>query len=171
MRRPLLLLCCCFLLAACAGERGGGAGAPPVTTSFAADAADTIEVMVTAERPVESAELAAPDGRVYPAYQILRDRVVEERGGGFLPSLGIGVGVFGGSSTRVGTNVGVGFPLGGIGGGGSEAEVTSRARIRVEDMEAYRAGWQDWTVRLQLGKSETGLRLMEVPAPPPPPAG
>ncbi|WP_119461517.1 hypothetical protein [Rhodospirillaceae bacterium SYSU D60014] len=169
MKRGLSILFSGFLLTACAGDRDERTFERPVTASFVAEEADVVEVRVTDEQPVEAVELVGPDGRVYRAHQILRDRIVEERGGA-LSNLGIGVGVTGGSSSRIGTSIGLGFPLGGFGGAADEPEVLSRARIQIEDMAAYRADWQDWTVRIQLGTSETGLRFMEVPAPSPPPA-
>lgn len=171
MKHGLSLLLSGLLLAACAGDRGDEpAFRTPVTAGFAAGETDIVEVRVTDEQPVEVAELVGPDGRVYVAHQILRDRLVEERGG-VVPNVGIGVGVAGGSRSRIGTSIGLGFPLGGFGGGADEAEVLSRARIRVDDMVAYRADWQDWKVRIQFGTPEAGLRFMEVPAPAPPPAG
>lgn len=156
------------LLWACADEagRGGSQGAisRPVSATFAAGLPDVIEVRVADPEPVEQAELRAPDGRVYPAFQIDRDRVVQE-GGGYSP-FGVGVGVFGGSSSGVGTSFGVGLPLGGVGGAPREPQVASLARIRVDDMAAYRVDWPAWKVRLRLG--EVNPRFMELPAPRPP---
>lgn len=167
--RPLLTLCACLLLAACAG---GGRGEPPVApavmTGFAEGMTDVVEVEVTTERPVEAAELVGPDGRTYPAYQILRDRVVQEEGGSLFPNVGVGIGVVGGSSSRIGTSVGIGLPLGGF-DRADKQQVSSRARIRIEDVAAYRAAWQDWTVRLRFDEPAADGRVMEVPAPPPPP--
>ena len=169
MKQGLSILLSGLLLAACAGDRSEQAFKTPVTASFAADEADIVEVRVTDEQPVEVVELIGPDGRVYTAHQILRDRLVEERGG-IVPNLGIGVGVTGGSSSRIGTSIGLGFPLGGFGGTADEPEVLSRARIRIEDMAAYRTDWQNWKVRIQFGTTEAGPRFMEIPAPSPPPA-
>ena len=154
-----------LLLAACAGNTsGGGSISQPVTTAFAPGSADVIEVQVTDPLPVQQAELHAPDGRIFLAYQIDHDRVRQERGG-YSP-FGIGLGVFGGSASHVGTSVGIGLPFGGIEPAPREPQVMSLARIRVEDMAAYRTSWPGWKLRLRLG--DANPRFMELPAPRPP---
>jgi hypothetical protein len=126
-----------------------------------------VEVQVTDRDAATQVELVAADGRVYPAYQILRDRTIETGGGGG-PSFGLGVGGGWGSwgSSGVGTGVGIGIPLGG-GDYYQRYLVRTTARIRVEDAAAYRAGWQSWKVRVHMG--EAG-RVIETPAPKPPTA-
>ncbi len=159
------LLSAALLLAACAGDDRREPIASPVAVRFATDAADVIEVEVTDRQPVDRVELAGPDGRVVPAYQILRDTAAEE-GIGLSPS--IGVGVSGGSSSRVGVGVGIGFPIGGFERPAEPPPVRSIARLRVPEMAAYGAAWPRWTVRIRLGTSEAGWRFMEIPAPRPP---
>lgn len=141
----------------------------PVTTSFATGAPDTVEVQVTDRDPATQVELVAADGRVYPAYQILRDKTIET-GGGASPSFGLGVGGGWGSwgGSGVGTGIGIGIPLGGGGDYYRAPAVRTTARIRIEDAAAYRAGWQGWKVRVHMG-DDTG-RVIEMPAPKPPTA-
>lgn len=165
MRPIFALLGAALLLAACAGDDRREPIASPVAVRFAADAADVIEAEVTDRQPVDRVELAGPDGRVVPAYQILRDTAAEA-GVGLRPS--IGVGVSGGSSSRVGVGVGIGFPIGGFERPAEPPPVRSLARLRVPDMAAYRAAWPRWTLRIRLGTPEAGFRFMEVPAPRPP---
>ena len=159
------LLGAAWLLAACAGNDRPASIASPVAVRFVADAADVIEVEVTDRQPVDRVELAGPDGRVIPAYQILRDTAAEA-GVGLSPS--IGVGVSGGSSSRVGVGVGIGFPIGGFERPAEPPPVRSLARLRVPDMAAYGADWPRWTLRIRLGTPEAGWRFMEIPAPRPP---
>jgi len=155
-----------LLLAACGSGSGLGGTGPGASAAFAAGEEDVVEVRVVDRLPLESAELVAPDGRVHPAREIERDRIVEERP---RPRPGFGVGVFGGSRGHVGTGVGIGFPIGGFDTGPGETRYESRARIPVDDMAAYRAGWPGWKVRLTVGIQEAGnIRAMEIPAPRPP---
>ena len=162
---PLLaaLLLAALLLSACA-DGGGEIVSSPVQAAFAPGSGDHIAVTVADPQPVEAAELVAPDGSVTPADQIERSRTVE-RGGGREPS--IGVGVFGGSSGRIGTSVGINVPLGGI-GAPDDPVIDSRALIEVPDMDDYRARWTEYRVRLHLGTNAANRRVMEIPAPRPP---
>ena len=165
MRPTFALLGAALLLAACAGDDRPAPIASPVAARFVADMADVIEVEISDRQPVDQVELLAPDGRVIPAYQILRETAVEA-GVGLRPS--IGVGVSGGSSSRVGVGVGIGFPIGGFERPADAPRVRSLARLRVPDMAAYRAAWPHWVLRIRLGTPEAGLRFMEIPAPRPP---
>jgi hypothetical protein len=171
MKIPILIVISAFLTAACSNQPGvntpAGMPANPVVTSFSQSEQNTLDVQVTDRQPVTHAELASPDGRIFVAHQIDRERL--SRGGGYGSPMGVGVGVGGGSGGfGVGTGFGIGF------GGGSSAprdpRVTSTARIRVPDMAAYRAQWQQWKVRVTLGEGG-GRRTIEVGAPPPPVAG
>ncbi len=164
--RAVLRLALLCLLAACSSGGGSGGIAQTANASFAPGAPDVLEVRLTDRLPLESAQLVAPDGRFFPAREIERDRIVEQYP---RAAPGFGVGVFGGSSGHVGTSVGVGFPIGGYGSGPRETRVQSLARIPVGDMAGYRAGWQHWKIRLQVGTPEAGnARTMEIPAPRPP---
>ena len=166
--RILACLLALLVLAACAGERNRHISSPVAArfadaTVGAPEIAPEIEITATDRQPVETAELIAPDGTAIPAHQIDRNKTVEESRGG-APS--VGVGVFGGSSGNVGTSIGIGFPLF---GDDEEREpvIDSRALIRVPDMDAYRAGWQHYRLRLRFGLPENE-RVMEIPAPRPP---
>ena len=81
----------------------------------------------------------------------------------------VGVGVTGGSSSRIGTGIGIGFPLFGSGGGdGVTTTVTaSRVLIRVPDLTAYGATWQSSKLHIELDDGVT-RRVMELLPPPPP---
>ncbi len=173
MKTRILMLLSAFLMAACADQRGADAPAGtadnPVVTTFSTSEPDTLDVQVTDREPVTRVELAAPDGQVFTAHQIDRERL-SRRGGSYgQPSMGVGVG--GGSGGfGVGTGVGFGFPLGGGDyGAPRDPRVASTAKIRVPDMAAYRARWQQWKVRVTLGEGGS-KRVIEVGAPPPPPA-
>lgn len=174
MKTPILMLISAFLIAACSGQQAADspAGTPenPVVTSFSTSEKDTLDVQVTDREPVTQAELTTTDGQVFPAHQIERERLNRSSGGSYgQPSMGVGVGVGGGSGgVGVGTGVGFGFPLGGGSYDGPRGpRVASTARIRVPDMAAYRAHWQQWTVRVTLGDGGS-RRVIEVGAPPPP---
>jgi hypothetical protein len=173
MKTTILILFSAFLIAACTTERGrptaAAQPASPIFTNFSTSEKDTLEVRITDRQPANQVELAAPDGRIFPAYSIDRERLTQQ-GGGAQPSVGVGVGVGVGSGghTSVGTGVGFGFPFV-IGGSSGEREpqVKSTARVRITDMTAYRAQWQQWKVRVYLGDGGN-LRVLEAPAPMPP---
>ena len=164
--RPLACLLALLALAACSGDRDDGISSP-VAARFIPGGADApqIEIEVTDRQAVETAELVAPDGAVTSAHQINRDRIVEGGRGGASPS--VGVGVFGGSSGDIGTSIGIGIPIFGGYDPGDPA-IDSRAVIRVPDLAAYRAGWQQYRVRLRFGAAPENERVMEIPAPRPP---
>jgi hypothetical protein len=176
MKTPILMLISAFLTVACSNQQAtntpAGTPANPVVTSFSESEKDTLDVQVTDRQPVTQAELASPDGKIFIAHQIERERL--SRAGGYYgqPSMGVGVGVGGGSGGfGVGSGVGFGFPLGGgYSGAPRDGRVASTAKIRVPDMTAYRAHWQQWKVRVTLGEG-AAKRVIEVGAPPPPAAG
>jgi hypothetical protein len=174
MKTPILILISALLTASCTGNSGSrtyeAAPANPAVTSFSASEQDTVKVQVTDPQPVTRVELAAPDGRVFLAHQIDRERLTRQ-GGGYYGQPTIGVGVGGGSCSwndgGVGVGFGFGFPLGDArepdyGPGG----VASTALVHVPDMVAYRAQWQQWKVRIYLGEG-AGERMIEVAAPQP----
>ncbi len=174
MKTPILIMISAFLMAACANNQGTasqkGAAANPVVTSFSGSEQDTLQVQVTDREPVTKVELAAPDGRIFLAHQIDRERLTRQNGYA-QPSMGVGVGVAGGSGGHVGTGVGVGFGFPFIIGGSDdngyrEPRVASTALIHVPDMTAYRAQWQQWKVRVYLGEGAS-QRMIEVAAPQP----
>ncbi len=174
MKTPTLILISAFLMAGCANNQGtdGQKGSPanPVVTSFSRSEQDTLQVQVTDREPVTKAELASPDGRIFLAHQIDRERLTRQGGSYGQPSMGVGVGVGGGSGGDVGTGVGVGFGfpfvIGGGGDGYRAPRVASTALIHVPDMAAYRAQWQQWKVRVYIGEGAS-QRVIEVAAPQP----
>jgi hypothetical protein len=174
MKTPILILFSAFLTAACTNEPGppaAVAGATnPVVSGFSTSEKDTLEIQVTDPQPVTLVELTAPDGRVFLSDAIDRERVVLQGGYGYGPDVGVGVGVGSGGHTGVGAGVGIGFPF--VIGGPSEPRrplVRSVARVRIGDMPAYRAQWQQWKLHVHLGEAPDG-RVLEEAAPMPPPA-
>ena len=175
MKTQILILISAFLMAGCSNNQGSAgprsSPANPVVTSFSGSEQDTLQVQVTDREPVTRAELAAPDGRIFLAHQIDRERLTRQDGGYGQPSMGVGVGVGGGSGGHVGTGVGVGFGFPFVIGGADdngyrEPRVASTALIHVPDKAAYRAQWQQWKVRVYLGDGAS-QRMIEVAAPPP----
>ena len=175
MKPPILIVISAFLMASCAdnssSQRYQAAPANPVVTGFAESEQDTVRVQVTDPQPVTRVELAAPDGRTFLAHQIDRERLTRQGGGYGQPTMGVGVG--GGSSSGwgrrsgVGVGIGFGFPLGDASQSAARpVGVTSTALVRVPDMAAYRAQWQQWRVRIYLGEGASE-RMVEVAAPPP----
>jgi hypothetical protein len=175
MKTPILILISAFLTASCTNNAGshGHAAAPvnPVVTSFSESEQGTVTVQVTDPQPVTRVELAAPDGRVYLAYQIDREHLTRQGGYGYgQPTVGVGVG--GGSGGccwgggGVGVGLGFGFPLGDARQPDYPVGVASTAVIHVPDIAAYRTGWQQWKVRVYLGEGPAE-RMIEVAAPPP----
>ena len=176
MKTPILIMISAFLMAGCTDNHGtaGPRSDPtnPVVTSFSGSEQDTLQVQVTDPQPVTRVELAAPDGRVFLADRIDRERLTRQ-GGGYYGQPTVGIGVGGGSGGccwndgGVGVGFGFGFPLGDArepdyGPGG----VASTALVHVPDMAAYRAQWQQWKVRIYLGEG-AGERMGEVAAPAP----
>jgi hypothetical protein len=162
-----LALAAALALSACAGDSDRAknqAAAKPYRAAFEAGFPDVILVEVTDDLPVTKASLVAPDGRTIEAQGIDTDRR-RRGGGGISPSFGVGVG--GGSSSGVGGGVGIGFPIFGSGGSAVSDEYHSIARIRLDDVAAYRAGWQRTQVKLQLGEAPDGREVV-LPAPAPP---
>jgi hypothetical protein len=169
MMAPVFALLVALILAGCASEDGGArraSASQPVTAGFLVQTPDVIELSVDDRQPVDRVELLAPDGRVYLAHRIDREKATQEPRAS--TGLGVGVGVFGGSSTKVGTSFGIGIPLGGIEAPPTEPRYSSIALVRVEDMAGYRAGWRRWILRIRLGTPETSFRFMEIPGPRPP---
>jgi hypothetical protein len=171
MKQTTLPLLAVLLLAlgACAGDgarqaRGNADELGPVTADFTASP-DTIEVRVRDRQPVDRVELAGPAGEIVIAWRLERERVAA--GAAPSPKFGLGVGIFGGSSTRVGTSVGIGFPLGGVENAPDEPYVISIALVRLPDLAAYRATWRQWSVRIRLGDADSNYRFMQIPAPAP----
>lgn len=176
MKTPILILISALLMGSCTSKSGSqtyqAAPANPVVTSFSESEQDTVKVQVTDPQPVTRVELAAPDGRIYLARQIDRERLTQQ-GGGYYGQPTVGVGVGGGSGgccwsgSGVGVGLGFGFPLGDARDSDDRpAGVMSTALVPVPDMAAYRAQWQQWKVRIYLGEGGAE-RMVEVAAPQP----
>lgn len=153
-------------LAACAPERPRSTAGPvELSARFQpGPAATAIEIFVLDTQPLDGAELIAPDGRMFPSAPIRS--LARDRDHGIRP--GIGVGVSGGSASRTSTAIGISLPIFGFGGSGGPPLIESRTRLVVPDMAEYRAGWQQWQVRLRLGSPFDDGRSILFGAPPPP---
>jgi hypothetical protein len=168
MQHRTILLAGLLALAACAAERPSPGPrtipqeVPPLVSHFADDAPDTVEVILRDRKPVERAELIGPGGQAYAAGPILRERIAVDADGQPI----VGLQASGGSSEI--DSLGVTLPLFGIDKPKSQAMMLSTARIRVQDMAAYRAGWPHWVLRLRLGTPQTTERTIEFHAPRPP---
>ncbi len=175
---PSLFVAVALLLAGCAGGEVRGTGSPtgtPMLAGFLPGSPDVVQVAVEDRAPVEGVELVGPGGRVYAALAVQhgdilydQDRYGYTRGyqpGYYNPPYDLRVGAFGSSAGHVGGGVGIGIPF----YGADETiqrpvAVKSLARITVEDMDAYKATWQQWRTRIRFA----GGRMIEIPAPPPP---
>jgi hypothetical protein len=155
-----------LLAAACANQAPPPPPAPPMTVGFAAGLTDVLQVSIIDRQPMEQATLIGPDGKGVAAYQISRDRIAGPQDPGI--AAGLGFGAYGGSSNGVSSGFGLGFPLFGSPPPPAVPVVQSQALIRVGDMTAYRAGWQQWKLRLRMGSPETTEHDVEFPAPRPP---
>jgi hypothetical protein len=155
-----------LLLAACSGSHQ--TSTRPVVASFQPGATDTVTVDVLDPEAAELIELVAPDGTVFTATRIDREKVTGSYGG--QPSMGVGVGVgsggWHGDGVGVGTGIGFGFPLGDS-GYSRETRTRSIGEVKLPDMTAYRADWTKWQARVTF----PGKRVVTVSAPPPPVAG
>ncbi len=126
------------------------------------DDGEIIVIALDDVRSFDAAALVAPDGSEIAAFQIDRDREISRDA--VQPSVGTGVS---GGSGGFGVGVGLSFPLGND--DPDEIGYRSVAKIRVPDMPAYRAGWQDWVLRIhQPAEDIWNERTLELPAPEPP---
>jgi hypothetical protein len=165
--RNLTVAVAMLALAGCTTREPLPPALPPLTTGFAAGLGDVVEVTMTDPQPVEQASLVAADGKAFPAYQISRDHLPAAGQPGM--AAGLGLGIFGGTySNGVSSGFGLGFPFFGSAPPPAEPVVQCHALIRVADMPAYRASWQNWKLHLRLGTPETSERDVEFPAPRPP---
>jgi hypothetical protein len=168
MRTRLFPILAMLLLAACSGSSGGygGSGGTPYSTDahFLSGDPTVIEVRIRDPLPVARAVLVDPTGVETPAYDIQRDRQVYRSDGGPRPS--VGVGVAGGSSGRIGTGIGIGFPIFSSGQSSTAAVVESTAKVRISNPVLYRNSWQNWKLRVEL---EDGANRRNIEMAPPKP--
>ena len=137
------------------------------------DDGEIIVIALEDRRTFDTAVLVAPDGTEIAAFLIDRERTdyAGDSGSGMDWGMGTGVAVGTGGSSGVGVGVGIGFPIGGgsYNDDPSTIRYQTEAQIRVPDMTAYRANWQDWVLRIHLPKDELWTeRTITLPAPEPP---
>lgn len=157
----LLALAAAMPLSACSsGNYGGGGGGyggtgGTVDTPYGANAhflaSDPTVIELTVRDPLPAARvfLIDPSGQQTAAFDIQRDRRIYQSDGGPRPSVGIGVG--GGSSGRVSTGIGIGFPIFSSGGANQTSSVIdSTAKVRIGNPVLYRTTWQSWKLRVEL---------------------
>lgn len=127
------------------------------------DDGEIIVVALEDVRSFDQAVLVSPDGTEIHAFSMERDSETSTQA--VQPSLGTGVS---GGSGGFGVGVGLSIPLGGFDDDTSVGYRTE-AQIRVPDMDAYRAGWQDWQLRIhQPMENIYNERTLLLPAPEPP---
>ena len=127
------------------------------------DDGEIIVVELEDVRSFDQAVLVAPDGTEFPAFSMERDRETSTQA--VQPSVGTGVS---GGSNGVGVGVGLSIPLGGF-DDDTSVDYRTRAQIRVPDMAAYRASWQQWQLRIHQPMEDIyGERTLVLPAPEPP---
>jgi hypothetical protein len=124
-------------------------------------------VDATSHYRVEKVTLTGPGG-VEIASGPLTRKVERSYGygpGGYPPG-GIGVDVFGGSSTGVGVSVGTATHFGGP-AYNLARNTHTRTRIALTDPAAYRSDAKAWKIAVELIDSAGETSLVEIPAPPP----
>jgi hypothetical protein len=161
MRSKLLLvpLAGLMLVAGCAS--GPERPAPNSALATFSPADNAVRVMVSDLQPATGAELVAPDGTRYASAGLA---VVDQPHTTYNPppTVSFGIGGFGfGGHTAVGSGVGVGMPVGGPTVAGTSDQYVTSTLIPVP--ADYRANWQGYTVRVQLGNN----RVTTLAAPPP----
>ena len=135
--------------------------APPTATA-GWNGPDVIEVRTLGPRPMEVAELIAPDGTTWPAEQIRN----EGHGETSKPRPDFGIFVEGGSSSGISPGIIIGFPVD-TGRARSPPPIAGWAAIRIPDPELYRQGWPDWRIRVRLGPPAADAPTFLLPAPAP----
>jgi hypothetical protein len=136
-----------------------------VTSTIPGTDPTRIDLTVRDPLAVTDARLIDPQGNVYPAVSIDRDRVSYGGSGGLQPSVGIGVA--GGSSSHVSSGIGFGFPLFSSSGDAPGTFTESRVAFRIPDPTAYRSSWQHWKIHVDLAENGSS-RVMEMLPPAPP---
>lgn len=160
-----------LILTACANSSGptgsGYPSQPLMQTRYEAGMFPAVAVSVTEIAPAASIALIAPGGQAYPSKAVTVDRISQyNRPSG--PQFGLGLGIFGGSHSGVGTSVGIGqsWPV----GDGRYADSNlyrSQGRIVIPDLPAYSQNWRNWRVRVtfEAAGSVPQEILLAAPAP------
>jgi hypothetical protein len=116
---------------------------------------------------VDKVELIAPDGRSIVSSDVTRERLSP---GGRYNDGGLGVGVGGSGGSSGGANVGVLFDIP-LGRGGRadpiDSEARTTARIPLANGPAYRAGAEQWKVRISFSDPAGYNSTAVIPAPRP----
>lgn len=150
----------------------GCGGAPPrdlpprpsITVSYAAGPPAAIEIIAVNALALHAAELVTRNGRVLGAAAGIERETLQ---GTAAPQPTFGVGVFGGSHGVEGAGIGIGLPVGGIAQPPPPGPVRARARVPLDDVDAYRRDWADLAVRLRFGRAPGPVSIADIPAPAP----
>jgi hypothetical protein len=167
MRKLFILLP--LLAAAATAACSSGPAEPAANASFIPQS-NAIQVTVTGGQPLRIAQLIGPAGEVTPASSINTER--RSSGGSYYgggPSVGFGLGGFGGSrgGGGFGSSIGIGIPLGGGASDPGYDRVVSSAAFALPDPVGYRSTWQSYRIELQIG-DPPAVRTLTLAAPPPP---
>ena len=152
------------------GERPAAERAGPGLEWHAVLDGDTVEVELvdaTSHYRVEKVTLTGPGGVEIASGPLTRK--VERSygyGPGDYPPGGIGVDVFGGSSTGVGVSVGTAAHVGGS-AYNLARNTRTHTRIAISDPAAYRRDVKAWRIAVELIDSAGETSLVEIPAPAP----
>ena len=123
-----------------------------------------IEILVIDPLPIETARLIDPEGHATEALAIAHSRRISAEDYGIRPN--VAVGVAGGSSSRVATGFGIGFPLFPGGKQVTRVIVDSRATILIPDPARYKRDWQRSKLAVELNDGVNSRRFEMLPPPP-----
>lgn len=146
-----------------APPRHAASPAPSLTVSYVERVAPAIDINAVNALALSAAELVAPDGRVLRRATAEREQLP---GRATVPP-SVGAGIFGGSHGIEGGGIGIGLPIGGIAQPPPPGPVRAKARLPIDDVEAYRRDWPDLIVRLRFGSAPGPISIAEIPAPAP----
>lgn len=152
-----------LLLAACAGEPSQ----PPAVALSASLRGDAVEARIENLPPAagESIELIDPQGAVYRPVEITRE-IRERAYGPARPT--VGVGVFGSSSGRTGSSVGISIPVGSGGSTGARTgERQNLVALFLPDPQLYRVRPEAWSIVLRYNDRRGVAQRIAIAAPRP----
>lgn len=122
---------------------------------------------------VTRVELVSPEGDIIATERIDSQTFTETTGGSYSPgpSVGIGIGGYGGSGgATVGTGIGLGFPLGGGGSSGGQTVFKERradAEIVLSNASHYRINWSFYKIRITVERDDGTRNVAVIEAPRP----